>query len=603
MINLDDILKDVGEFGPYQKRVFALVCTMVFSNSWMSMITVFLAASMDHWCKVASWEDFDCSAYDLDAETCKEEMKVASIPANYSADGQLVYEQCQMFNVSGVPFTPHIDPTNYNSRPYIPCPDGWVYDTSQYKSSIVSEFDLVCGSEDLTDVSQSVFYGGYLAGSIIFGTLGDLIGRWKTLMLCHIIRLITGVAMAFSPSWWVFTVIRFFQGVASISTFIITFIIGTEFVGPSKRSLVGLLFNVPFSFGYMTLALIAYFIPYWKTLELVVTSAAVFYIAIMFLLPESVRWQISVRKYDKAEVTLAKIARANKKPVPDRFISEEDIKKLEEAPKERPKTGFDLFRTPRMRIRTINLIFLWMVNSLVYHGLSLNTSNLGVNDYVAFAVSGAVETPAYILASFLVDIIGRKYSLASFLLSGGVACLCTSFIPPGVALTVVAMIGKFGIAASFGTTYLFTAELFPTDVRGAAIGTCSMFSRVAGIIAPLILTLDKIWQPLPLVIYGASSVAAGLLSFFYPETRGRQLPVTMEEAENFRRRQPSDGSETKEKYAADDCDNVEDTKEITKEKKGALPSTDFTNPVFTISDELALSTPGTYTQIDLDASK
>ena len=60
-----------------------------------------------------------------------------------------------------------------------------------------------------------------------------------------------------------------------------------------------------------------------------------------------------------------------------------------------------------------------------------------------------------------------------------------------------------------------------------------MFARIAGIIAPLILTLTKIWAPLPLVIYGSVSVAAGLLTLFLPETLGQKLPETLEEGENL----------------------------------------------------------------------
>ena len=65
------------------------------------------------------------------------------------------------------------------------------------------------------------------------------------------------------------------------------------------------------------------------------------------------------------------------------------------------------------------------------------------------------------------------------------------------------------------------------------MGTCSMFSRISGILAPIILTLSKIWTPLPLVIYGSVSVLAGLLTLFLPETLGQKLPETLEEGENF----------------------------------------------------------------------
>lgn len=45
-------------------------------------------------------------------------------------------------------------------------------------------------------------------------------------------------------------------------------------------------------------------------------------------------------------------------------------------------------------------MYLRFVNSGVYYGLSLNTSNLGGNDYLNFLISGAVEIPAYAFLLF-----------------------------------------------------------------------------------------------------------------------------------------------------------------------------------------------------------
>lgn len=63
---------------------------------------------------------------------------------------------------------------------------------------------------------------------------------------------------------------------------------------------------------------------------------------------------------------------------------------------------------------------------------------------------------------------------------------------------------------------------------------CSMSSRIGGIIAPLIRISGRSWRPLPFIIYGAASIAAGLLALLLPETKGRKLPETVEEGENFR---------------------------------------------------------------------
>ena len=77
---------------------------------------------------------------------------------------------------------------------------------------------------------------------------------------------------------------------------------------------------------------------------------------------------------------------------------------------------------------TYFLSCLRFVNSLVYHGLSLSTSTLGSNDYVAFFVSGAVEIPSYILMIFVAERWGRRPSMCTFMIIGGFACLISTFL-------------------------------------------------------------------------------------------------------------------------------------------------------------------------------
>ncbi|XP_072178669.1 organic cation transporter protein-like [Diadema setosum] len=530
---LDDFLKKYGEFGPFQWRIFAINSFITFFSAYVSMIVVFLGAVTDHWCATPEW---NCDGTNLTAWECELVKKNWSVPFNYtSPGGSIQYDQCSRYNVSSLEFRPESDPSKYLSEdlPTIPCDAGWVYDRSQYKSSIVTDFDLVCGNEDLPQVSQSFFYGGYLVGSLVFGVLADVIGRWWTLLILLLIRLGSGLGLAFSPTWWVFSALRFLQGCANITIYIVAFVIANEFTGLSRRNISGILIAVPFAVGYMTLALVAYFLRYWRTLEIVATLPTFGMIALMYFLPESVRWQISKGKYAAAEKTLKTVVEYNGKeyygPILPTSLEEEKITEV----KEKQASALDLFRTRKMICQSAIVALCWMINSVVYHGLSLNTSNLGVNDYVAFAVSGGVEIPAYVVSSVLIEVIGRSRSVCGLLLLSGVSLLVTCVCPLGVPLTIVAMIGKFGVAAAFAVVYLYTTELYPTKIRAAAMGMFSMVSRIAGIVAPPILTLAKYWKPLPLLIFGVSGVVAGLLTLFLPETRGQKLPDTYEEGENI----------------------------------------------------------------------
>ena len=52
---------------------------------------------------------------------------------------------------------------------------------------------------------------------------------------------------------------------------------------------------------------------------------------------------------------------------------------------------------------------------------------------------------------------------------------------------VVAFLAKFAMAAAFGVVYLYTAELYPTQIRNVGVGFCSVGARVGGILTPLVL--------------------------------------------------------------------------------------------------------------------
>ena len=48
-----------------------------------------------------------------------------------------------------------------------------------------------------------------------------------------------------------------------------------------------------------------------------------------------------------------------------------------------------------------------------------------------------------------------------------------------------------GASGAFAIIYVYTAEMFPTVVRGTALGLCSLAGRIGGVIAPLVSRNDK----------------------------------------------------------------------------------------------------------------
>lgn len=60
-----------------------------------------------------------------------------------------------------------------------------------------------------------------------------------------------------------------------------------------------------------------------------------------------------------------------------------------------------------------------------------------------------------------------------------------------------------------------------------------MFARMGGVLAPIINMLHNHSPTIPLVIFGTSPLLGAVLALALPETAGRPLPDTVEDAENW----------------------------------------------------------------------
>ena len=129
-----------------------------------------------------------------------------------------------------------------------------------------------------------------------------------------------------------------------------------------------------------------------------------------------------------------------------------------------------------------------------------------------------------------------KLKLFSFSISG-ICCIVLAFLPKSynTALIVFYLIGKCFSDASFLVVWLVTAELYPTNLRNQAVGTCSTVSRVFGLLAPFVARLAIYWKPLPMLILGVPSLFSACLVYFLPETKYIELPATMKDAEKLER--------------------------------------------------------------------
>ncbi|KAK2512642.1 solute carrier family 22 member 13 [Columba guinea] len=505
MSGIGEILKTVGEFGPFQKWLVLLTLLPCLSVSFHQFCQLFMVPNVPHHCNT-SW------IHAIGPNLTEEEQLNLTLPR----DANGAYEQCSMYS----PVDWDLDSIMaYGLNVTEKCSSGWVYPSAQ-PPSLLTEFDLVCDKKDLNDISQSIYMMGLFLGSMIFGPLSDRIGRRPVILLSIFLQGLFGVGIAFVPHFYVYMAFRCVVG-ASVSGITMTILaLATEWIGVSSRPKAVLMSHCCFAIGQMILAGLSYGIRNWRLLE-IAGSAPIF--AFFFgiqVLPESARWLVTRGRIEEAKKLLKKAASINKRTIPAGLL--EQLK-----PETQTKSGsiLDLFRKKHLLKVTLIMSCAWFVNSLVYYGLSLNVTNFGLDIYLTQLAFGAVEIPARLGCIFLLQWFGRKKTQAVLLVLSGLVCLIIIGIPEDqpVATTVLATIGKFTASASFSTSYVYTAELFPTVARQTGVGLCSMSARVAGILAPLIRLLGQYHPAIPMAIYGSAPVLGGLLCILLTETRGMEL--------------------------------------------------------------------------------
>uniref|UniRef100_A0A0N5AN00 MFS domain-containing protein n=1 Tax=Syphacia muris TaxID=451379 RepID=A0A0N5AN00_9BILA len=535
----------LGEFGRYQMIQFALICIPSMFVAMNSLSWTFTAANLPHRCRISDQEPLNSSYW-------TNSNQLHSISCNAS-DGLCRYETCRLGNENK-------------------CPYGYLYDHSEIKNSAISQWDIVCDRSVLKAIIQSLYYVGQMTGSFIFGVLGDRIGRKKVFFMSLVILMASSALSAIAPHWTLFGLLRLAIGLSHPGIFGVGVVLGTELVGPSKRKIALVLSCIFFSLGQVVLGLLAYHIRDYQVLQLAISMPILIFISYWWLIPESARWLVSLKRYNEANEILQRAANINKVNLPDKWWEQLDLiegKKDEE--KSKPKYGYmDLFKTPIIRKRILVSIYLWPVVSMVYYGVSMKTDFLGGDLYFTFIIGSISEIPALLFLHFGADRIGRKPIFGGSYIVAAFCMLSNLLLPPdgnyrvysfyfsllkfvikvfsvnisNLQITVIAahwslsllqfIFTKASITICYAAIYMITSELFPTVIRNTAIGCCSTVARLGSISASYIAMwlVESVGSWAMVIPFGSCALIAGLLVFLIvPETMGQALPETIEELE------------------------------------------------------------------------
>ena len=334
---------------------------------------------------------------------------------------------------------------------------------------------------------------GMALGAVLAGTVADRLGRKKVFAATVILYSVSTGLCAVAWSYESLLFFRFLVGFGLGGELPVAATLMSEYAPAHLRGRFIVLLESFWGLGWLVAACISYLlIPTfgWKIAFWIGALPAVYVFLIRLHMPESIRYLISKNKINEAkEIILTLEQKLEVKSEP--FAAKLSAAELGTEKTAKPK--FSSLWSPQFRIRTIMLWLAWFGIVYSYYGIFMWLPSIVfaqgfavVKSFEYVLVMTLAQLPGYYAAAWLIDIIGRKYTLSLFLLMSGV---CSYFFGNAADPTQLLMWGaamSFFNLGAWGVIYTYTPEMYPTSIRALGSGWAAGFGRIGGMLAPML---------------------------------------------------------------------------------------------------------------------
>ena len=384
----------------------------------------------------------------------------------------------------------------------------------------------------------SVGFVGMAIGAALGGLLADRIGRRQVFAATLLVYGLATGAAALSTGIAMLMVLRFVVGLGLGAELPVASTLVSEFAPRRIRGRVVVILEGFWAVGWIMAALIGYFIvptgdDGWRWALAVGLVPAVYALVIRYGLPESVRFLESRGRHDEAERVVREFeASAGVEPpaaAPDGSAAPVVVTPDATTPAEPARESL---WSRRLRGRTAALWVVWFGINFSYYGAFIWLPTLLVSrgfdlvkSFGYTLVITLAQLPGYAVAAWLIEVWGRRATLAAFLAGSAVSAGLFGLAGSPATIIAAGMALSFFNLGAWGALYAIGPELYPTTTRGSGTGAAAAFGRIASIIAPLLVPvlLKAGGSGMVFGVFAAAFVVAALAAFTLPERKGAAL--------------------------------------------------------------------------------
>jgi putative MFS transporter len=388
---------------------------------------------------------------------------------------------------------------------------------------------------------------GTFLGSLVWGYLGDRIGRKPGLLLTVTIFIVASFCGA-AMEYWQSIVACFVMGFGVGGEVPLVFALAAEYIPARKRGqallalgILGSALGFALAAGVATLShLLLDSMNAWRLMWLFGLVPAAFILVLRSrIIPESARFLIARGRLREARLAAESLVG----PIPDSEPSDE-------PPKTVP------VRTPVARLlwkrylsQTLSLglfAFSWGIANFGFViwlptlMTQLGYTNSQSSSYLA--LSALLAVPALAVSTWLYTRWSTKGTLVAYALGGGLAIAAMGAALGGALVSAPMLIGLASLTILFLTSLagaypIYTAEVFPTEIRSFDSGIVHAIGRIGSLLGPLVggiwFTMGGSILSFEVALATMLAIAGILLAFTGRETRGMTLEQI--ERESWRR--------------------------------------------------------------------